>query len=182
MYKISYTGDGENTEYAFSFPFFQNADIKVCIDNNILDNTEYDVNPNADFNGGLVVFPLAPESGCRIDIFRQVSLSRVIDYQTTVKIDPEDLNSDFNFLLSALQDLRAIDIDLSEWANVHDTLLTKVNYAIDTIEDKFSGGAVLGLYNNLINVLDGALPALINDYGSVAEIADLVSYDDYGSL
>ena len=178
MYKISYIGDGENTEFRFAFPFFQESDIKVSIDNQILNNTQYDVNPDDDFNGGLVVFSSAPQSGKNIDIFRQVDLSRVIDYQTTAKIDPEDLNSDFNFLLAALQDIRNIDINLSEWSNVHDTLLSKIDYVISTIEDKFSGGGVLGLYYNLVSVLD----ELINDYGSVSEEADDENNDDYGSI
>ena len=182
MYKISYVGDGENTEFSFSFPFFQEADIKVCIDNEILNNTQYDVNPNDDFNGGLVVFATAPESGQNIDIFRHVDLSRVIDYQTTAKIDPEDLNSDFNFLLAALQDINSIDINISEWVNIHDTVLSKLDYAISTIEDKMSGGAVLGLYYNLVSVLSNALPLLINDYGSVTESADVENNDDYGSI
>jgi hypothetical protein len=182
MYKISYTGDGNTTEYIFSFPFFQNADIKVSIDNELLDNTQYDVNPNNDFNGGIVVFGNAPESGAHIDIFRHVSLNRVIDYQPTLKIDPEDLNSDFNFLLAALQDLNAIDIDLSEWENVHDTLLAEIDYVLQTIEDKMSGGAVLGLYNNLVSVLANALPVLINDYGYITEEAINENNDDYGSI
>ncbi|MBR4624039.1 MAG: hypothetical protein IKO56_00710, partial [Alphaproteobacteria bacterium] len=96
--------------------------------------------------------------------------------------DPEDLNSDFNFLLAAFQDLHNIDIDLSSWANVHDNLLAQINYALQTIEDKLSGGSVLGLYNNLLNVLDSALPSLINDYGYVTEAANNENNDDYGSL
>ncbi|MBR3511219.1 MAG: hypothetical protein IKN73_04120 [Alphaproteobacteria bacterium] len=182
MYKISYVSDGENTEYDFSFPFFQNADIKVAIDNVVLDENQYDVNPNDDFSGGIVVFSVAPESGKTIDIFRRISLNRVIDYQPTLKIDPEDLNSDFNFLVAAFQDLQNVDIDLSEWANVHDNLLTQINYAVDVIKDTLSGGAVLGLFNNLLTVLDGALPKLINDYGFVTEEAPNENRDDYGSL
>lgn len=182
MYKISYIGDGENTEFVFSFPFFQESDVKVSIDNEILNDTQYDVNPNDDFSGGLVVFGTAPQSGKTIDIFRQIDLSRVIDYQPTAKIDPEDLNSDFNFLVAALQDIRNIDINLAEWSNIHDTILNKIDYAISTIEDKLSGGAVLGLYYNLVSVLNDALPQLINDYGSVAETADNVNNDDYGSI
>ena len=54
------------------------------------------------------------------------------------------------------------------------------NYAIQTIQDKLSGGAVLGLYNNLLNVLDNALPSLINDYGYVTEQANNENNDDYG--
>ena len=182
MYKNSYTGDSVNTEFIFSFPFFQNADVKVAIDNVLLDDTQYDVNPNSNFNGGLVVFPTAPLTGKHIDIFRQVSLNRVIDYQPTQKIDPEDLNADFNFLLAAFQDLQEINIDLTSWENIHDNLTTQINYVLQTIEDKFSGGAVLGLYNNLLNVLDNALPTLINDYGYITEPANNENNDDYGSL
>lgn len=182
MYKISYIGDSESTEFSFSFPFFQEADIKVSVDNVLLNTTQYDINPNDDFSGGIVVFPSAPETGKNIDIFRQVDLSRVIDYQPTAKIDPEDLNVDFNFLLAALQDINAIDIDLAQWANVHDTLLTKIDYVISTIEDKMSGGAILGLYYNLVSVLENALPQLINDYGSVTESAGTENNDDYGSI
>ena len=178
MYKISYVGDGESTEFSFSFPFFQEADIKVSIDNTTLNASQYDVNPNDDFTGGTVVFATAPANGKNIDIFRMVDLSRVIDYQTTAQIDPEDLNSDFNFFLAALQDIRAIDMDVANWANVHDNLLTKIDYVIATIEDKLSGGGVLGLYYNLVSVLD----ELINDYGSVDEDADDENNDDYGSI
>lgn len=178
MHKISYVGDGETSEFSFSFPFFQESDVKVSIDNTVLDTTQYAVNPNDDFGGGIVVFASAPENNKNIDIFRQVDLSRVIDYQTTAKIDPEDLNTDFNFLLAALQDIRSIDVDLAQWANVHDNLLTKIDYAISTIEDKMSGGAVLGLYYNLVSVLQD----MINDYGSVAEDADGENNDDYGSI
>lgn len=182
MYKISYTGDGATTEYVFSFPFFQNADIKVSINNEPLNDTQYDVNPNDDFTGGIVVFGTAPASGANIDIFRHVSLNRIIDYQPTEKIDPEDLNSDFNFLLAALKDLNAIDADMDHWENIHETLLNQINYVIETIEDKMSGGAVLGLYNNLVNVLAGALPLLINDYGSITEEAPNENNDDYGGI
>ena len=178
MYKISYTGDGTETEFAFLFPFFQNADVKVAVNNTILTTDDYDVNPNDDFSGGLVVFATAPINGAQIDIFRQVSLTRVIDYQPTSKIDAEDLNSDFNFLLSALQDVRAIDVDLSEWKNVHDNVLSKIDYAVNLIEDKLTGGGVLGLYNNLLSVLND----LINDYGSVSEDASNENNDDYGSI
>lgn len=182
MYKISYTSDGTTTEYAFVFPFFQNADVKVAIDNVILDVAQYDVNPNDKFDGGTIELEAAPESGKQIDIFRRVSLNRIIDYQPTAKIDPEDLNSDFNFLLAALQDLNLINVNLAEWSDIYDNVTTRINYVLDTISDKMSGGAVLGLYNNLLNVLDGALPQLINDYGYVTEEADHATSDDYGSI
>ena len=97
MYKITYTGDGITTQYVFAFPFFQDADIRVAFDDTIIDASQYSVVANDDFDGGTVVFVSPPVTGTQIDIFRQVSLSRVIDYQPTAKIDPEILNSDFIF-------------------------------------------------------------------------------------
>ena len=181
MYKISYTGDGTTTEYVFAFPFFQVADVQVALDN-VKQTSGYTVVPNDDLTGGRVIFEVAPNTDTQIDIFRQISLSRIIDYQPTDKIDPEDLNADFNFLLAAFQDLRGIDIDLASWKNTHDNVVNFLNYTLSVVEDKLSGGGVLGLYNNLVSVLASALPELINDYGSVTEPASLENRDDYGVL
>lgn len=183
MYKISYTADGTTTEFAFAFPFFQTADIHVAINNNINETgPAYTVIPNADFTGGNVVFDVAPDADTKIDIFRQISLSRTIDYQPTQKIDPENLNADFNFLLSAFRDLHSVDIDLAQWVNRHDDIKSLIDYTHAVIKDKLSGGAVLGLYRNLLSVLENALPNLINDYGYVTDGAPNENADDYGVL
>jgi len=181
MYKVSYTGDGQTTEFVFAFPFFQVADVHVVIDDEPVDSG-FSVIPNNNFTGGRVIFVTAPAENKQIDIFRQISLSRIIDYQPTDKIDPEDLNDDFNFLLAAFQDLRAVDVDLSTWRNTHDNVVNFLNYTLGIIEDKLSGGGVLGIYNNLLAVLSSALPELINDYGSITEQAPTENRDDYGVL
>ncbi len=182
MYKVSYVGDGEMAEFLFAFPFFQTADIRVAVDENVLGDADYSVYPNENFDGGTVIFCTPPQSGARIDIFRQVALSRVVDYQPTAKIDPQHLNSDFNFLLDALRDVRAIDVDLAQWRNTHDNVKAFLDYTTDLIKDKLSGGGVLGIYNNLLGVLAGALPALINDYGFITDPAPNENRDDYGVL
>lgn len=183
MYKISYIADGQKTEFNFSFPFFQVDDVRVAVDD-VVDTEKHNfaVMPNEDFSGGNVVFDTPPANNAKIDIFRQVSLSRSIDYQPTKVIDPEDLNSDFNFLLSALQDLRSIDVDLSQWANKHDDIKNLMEYTLSVIKDKMSGGTVLGLYRNLVSVLQNALPKLINDYGLITDAAPNENRDDYGIL
>lgn len=181
MYKVSYVSDGIMTEFDFRFPFFQIADICIAINDN-MSKLNYTVIPNEDFSGGRVVLDEPMNVGDKIDIFRQISLSRIIDYQPTKKIYPEDLNADFNFLLAAFQDLRNIDIDLLEWKNTHDNVKSLIDYTLRVIEDKLSGGAVLGLYKNLLGVLESALPKLINDYGSVSDTAPNETRDDYGIL
>ena len=183
MYKISYTSDGKTTEYPFAFPFFQIADIHIALEElEDAENQSYSVIPNDDFSGGKVVFDVAPPVGIKIDIFRQISLSRIIDYQPTKKIDPEKLNSDFNFLLAAFQDLRAVDMDLSNWSNTHDNIKSLMEHTLSVVKDKLSGGGVLGLYRNLLSVLDNALPKLINDYSYVTDRVPNENRDDYGIL
>ncbi len=182
MHKISYVGDGVTTEFLFAFPFFQDGDIRVALDEVIIEPENYGVVGNDEFDGGTVVFAVAPEDGVKIDIFRQIMLSRVIDYQPTAKIDPEDLNSDFNFILEAFRDLRGIELDLVEWANTHNNVVELVSYTKNLIEDKLGGGGALGLFGNLVSVLEGALPKLINDYGSITEVAPNETRDDYGLL
>ena len=183
MYKISYVADGTETEFTFSFPFFQCADVCVAI-NGAICAPEYNFSiiPNEDFSGGNVVFDVAPDADTKIDIFRQISLSRVIDYQPTKTIDPDDLNADFNFLLAAFQDLQQIDVDISECRNKYDDIKRMMDYTQRVIEDKMSGGTVLGLYRNLVSVLEDALPKLINDYGLITEPAINENNDDYGVL
>ncbi len=182
MYKISYIADGMTSEYAFAFPFFQDADVHVALDDVLATDNQYSVIANEDFDGGNIVFSIPPPENTKIDIFRQISLSRVVDYQPTAKIDPESLNADFNFLLEAFRDLHNIDIDLTEWANTHDNIKNFLEYTVQLIQDKLAGGAVLGLYSNLLSVLNSALPSLINDYGSVSEPAPNENRDDYGVL
>lgn len=180
MYKISYTGDGIATSFAFSFPFFQPLDVRVASGEVLLDDTQYNLLCNEDLTGGTISFATAPIIGAQIDIFRKINLSRFIDYQPTAKIDPENLNADFNFLLEAFKDLNAIDINLTEWQNIHDNVISQINLITDLIEDKTGTGAVLGLYNNLLAVLSTALPRMINDYGDTSGTTE--SIDDYGSL
>jgi hypothetical protein len=183
MYKISYITDGQTTEYTFVFPFFQIADVRVAI-NDIVDNDAYNfsVVPNEDFSGGNIVFDIAPAPDTKLDIFRQISLSRTIDYQSTQPLDMEHLNADFNFLLSAFQDLRSVDIDMAQWRNRHDEIKQLIDYTHSVIQDKLGGAGVLGLYRNLLGVLENALPALINDYGYVTDVAPNENHDDYGSI
>lgn len=182
MHKITYTGDGQTAEYIFAFPFFQPADVRVALSGAIVDETHYSVIPNEDFDGGTVVFAEPIADSIQIDIFRKISLSRVVDYQPTAKIDPENLNCDFNFLLEAFRDLNVADIDLAEWSNTHENVLAFLRYNLDVVQDKLSGGGVMGLYKNLLSVLDNALPKLINDYGSITEPATGEYNDDYGIL
>ena len=182
MHKISYIADGEATEFEFAFPFFQAADVHVAFNEVVLSPDEYSVVENSSFDGGRIVFNNAPTVDTRIDIYRMITLSRVVDYQPTAKIDPEHLNADFNFLIEALKDLHAPDVDIEAWRNTHTNVISFLEYTNSLIQDKLTGGGVLGLYKNLIMVLDNALPNLINDYGYITDTTTDAECDDYGLL
>ncbi len=182
MYKISYDGDDVTLNFVFAFPFFNDADVKVAINEKILSTDEYSVIANQYLDGGEILLNHPPKSGDKIDIFRQIELIRTIDYQPIAKINPQNLNADFNFLLEAFKDLKEIDIDLIEWKNIHQNTVQFLEYTNSLVLDGLTGGGVLGLYNNLLSVLDNALPKLINDYGYITDVAPNENKDDYGIL
>lgn len=182
MHKIKYNGDGTTTDFLFAFPFYQLSDVWVALNGRVLERTDFGVYPNEDMTGGTVIFPIAPARDDVIEIFRQITLRRLVDYQPTAKIDPEDLNTDFNILYDAMHDVYREEIDLIEWRNIHDNVSALVEYTKNLIEDKLSGGGVLGIYNNLVSVLADARPYLINDYGYITDAAPNEARDDYGVL
>ena len=85
-------------------------------------------------------------------------------------------------MVEAFKDLREIDIDLTEWKNTHNNVMSFLEYNLSVIQDKLGGAAVMGLYGNLVSVLENALPKLINDYGSITDVAPNETRDDYGIL
>ncbi len=182
MYKISYIGDGQAFSFAFTFPFFQPLDVRVAINEVLLDSAQYSLQSDEGLTGGIISFANPPALDARIDIFRKINLSRFIDYQPAAKIDPENLNSDFNFILEAFRDLNSVEISIAQWQNIHDNVVHQMDVIKELIDDKTGGGAALGLYNNLLSVLSTAIPRMINDYGIAADTGPSESIDDYGTL
>ena len=123
MNTITYTGDGQTSEFNFNAKWFQDADIRVAVDDVMLDASEYSVLPpkpeikyetpeQAAANnmggrtriGGRVRLASAPSDGSQIDITRQVALGRIIRYQKTEPINPNDLNTDLDQIVEYLRD------------------------------------------------------------------------------
>lgn len=102
-------GNGSTTEFNFNFPYFENSNIIVTVNNQTA--SAYNIigtsgGEDADFpyTGGKVVFETAPTSFDNITIARNLPLTRVVDYQPTAKIDPTTLNQDLNYLMEVLKD------------------------------------------------------------------------------
>ncbi len=137
MQKVSYMGNGETTEFAFNFPYFENSNIIVTKNNVAATGYEIIGNPgglDADipYIGGRVVFEIAPTALDNITIARQLPLSRVTDYQPLEKINPTTLNQDMNYMMEILKDLQdefeTLQTQYSEIANKESTavLLAKM--------------------------------------------------------
>lgn len=110
MQKVSYTGNGETTEFYFNFPYYQDTDVVVLVNNttapeyNIIGNSGGE-NADIPYVGGCVVFDTAPNENDTITISRHLPLSRSIDYQPLAQIEPTVLNQDMNYLMEVIKDL-----------------------------------------------------------------------------
>ena len=111
MQKVSYMGNGETTEFNFTFPYYESTNIIVT--KNGAATTGYQIvgtsgglDADIPYTGGKVVFETAPTALDSITIARSLPLLRTIDYQPTAKIDPTTLNQDMNYLMEVLKDLK----------------------------------------------------------------------------
>jgi len=117
MQKVSYTGNGETTEFYFNFPYYQNTDVVVLVNNatapeyNIIGNSG-GVDADIPYVGGCVVFNVAPGENDTITISRHLPLSRSVDYQPLAQIEPTTLNQDMNYLMEVIKDLNDELLDL----------------------------------------------------------------------
>ena len=121
MNKYTFTGDGRNKDFYFTFPFFSRGDVVVQL--NRVEATGYGMflipgNGNNDFpfTGGHIHFAVAPQVSDTITIERKLQLTRVIDYQPTVALNPTTVNQDMNYFFELLKDIKN---DLQE---LHETI------------------------------------------------------------
>ena len=110
MQKVSYMGNGETTEFTFSFPYFENSNIIVT--KNGATATGYSIvgtsaglDADIPYTGGKVVFETAPTALDSITIARSLPLTRTVDYQPLAKLEPTTLNQDANYLMEVIKDL-----------------------------------------------------------------------------
>ena len=142
MKKVSYIGNDETTIFYFSFPYYEKSNIVVTVNGAAASGVEVVGNPggiNADFPfiGGHIAFDNAPGDTDVITISRVLPLSRVVDYQQMVQIDPKTLNMDMNYIKQVLDDLNE---ELDEIQETTDTdKLNEVKQKIDAINERLDG-------------------------------------------
>ena len=138
MQKVSYMGNGETTEFSFTFPYYENTNIIVT--KNGAATTGYQIvgtsgglDADIPYVGGKVVFETAPTALDSITIARSLPLERTIDYQPTAKIDPTTVNQDMNYMMEILKDMQdQLDTFRTQYADFADsdsaaTILARIN-------------------------------------------------------
>ncbi|MCL2758147.1 MAG: hypothetical protein FWE64_02380 [Alphaproteobacteria bacterium] len=110
--KITYTGDGNTSQFHFDFAVWRAADVKVSRNGLPVPAAEYKLTlnklpANASFghDGGNIAFKVPPKIGDAITLFRELAHQRVVSYQPMKPVDPAALNADANYIMEVVRDM-----------------------------------------------------------------------------
>ena len=102
--RVQYTATSSQTVFAYGFPIFEDADLKVYQDTTLLTlTTDYTVSGAASSSGGNVTLGTGATSGDIITIYRDLAVARSSDYQTGGDLLAETLNDDLDKLVMMVQ-------------------------------------------------------------------------------
>lgn len=195
MNKFTFTGNGRNKNFYFTFPFFSKNDIVVKINNTVA--TEYGVfciqgtnNNDFPFTGGHIHFASAPKSTDIVTIERKLQLNRLIDYQPTAALNPTTVNQDMNYFFELLKDIKS---DLAGFAQTYadftdtetaQTLLTQINAVMTEIDNLGDISTINTSLTNLGTSVSNLNTALTNLSNSVDGLTTTVGTHttDIGTL
>lgn len=148
----TYTGNGATTNYSFTFPYLETADIKVSVDGN--DTSAYTL-----ANATTVSFNVAPENGAAIRIYRQTDDgSLAATFYPGSSIRSQDLNDNFTKSLYIAQEAKAL-ASTAATGDIPDGGITSSLLATDAV--------------STVKIADGAVttPKLADNAVSTAKIA-----------
>jgi len=95
--KNQYTASANQTVFAYSFPIFADADIKVYVGSTLKTlSTHYSVSGALSANGGNVTLGTGASNGDIVTIYRDMAVSRTSDYQSNSYFLAETLNDDLD--------------------------------------------------------------------------------------
>ena len=158
-----YTGDGTTTSYSFVFPYIDETDIKVTLDDVL--TTAYSL-----ANATTIEFATAPESGVAIRIYRDTDDSaNKATFFAGSAVRSQDLNDNFLQALYLSQEAQTISTSISEGGLIENSI-TGFHLANDSVgSDQILAGAV-----DTAELADGAVTTVKLDDLAVtdAKIAD----------
>ncbi len=104
--RVQYTvGSSSTTTFAYGFPIFQEADLKVYVDSTLKTlTTHYSVTGEGTTSGGNVVFG-SGLTNCTVTIFRDVEIARTTDFPTSGSFQVGSLNTELDTITAVQQEL-----------------------------------------------------------------------------
>lgn len=106
--RVQYTATSGQTVFAYGFPIFEDADLKVYVGSTLKTlTTDYTVSGAATTSGGNVTFGSGLTAGDIVTIYRDLAVARTSDYQTGGDLLAETLNDDFDKLVMMVQQSEA---------------------------------------------------------------------------
>ncbi|ADD94398.1 hypothetical protein [uncultured phage MedDCM-OCT-S05-C113] len=104
--RVQYTvGSSATTTFAYGFPIFQEADLKVYVDSTLKTlTTHYSVTGEGTTSGGNVVFG-SSLTNCTVTIFRDVEIARTTDFPTSGAFQVGSLNTELDTITAVQQEL-----------------------------------------------------------------------------
>ena len=106
--RVQYTASSSQTVFAYGFPIFTDADLKVYQGTTLLTlTTHYTVSGAATSVGGNVTLVTGATSGDIITIYRDLAVARSSDYQTGGDLLAETLNDDLDKIVMMVQQSEA---------------------------------------------------------------------------
>lgn len=111
--RIQYTATSGQTVFAYGFPIFEDADLKVYVGSTLKTlgstaaSSHYTVSGAATTSGGNVTFGAGLTAGDIVTIYRDLAVARASDYQTGGDLLAETLNDDLDKLVMMVQQSEA---------------------------------------------------------------------------
>ncbi len=103
--RIQYTGDGTQSAFAYPFPVFNDADLKIYVDGVLQTlSTDYAVTGSGNSSGGIVTFTTPPATALTVTLVRELSVARTTDFQESGEFRAKVINDELDRLIAMIQE------------------------------------------------------------------------------
>ncbi|MBO4480243.1 MAG: hypothetical protein J5742_01285 [Alphaproteobacteria bacterium] len=183
----TFNGDGNTTSFYFTFAFFGTNDIHVSINNvtqtsdafTVYPNTTSGDAPDIPYTGGRIDFAVAPTNNSTIKVWRDIDLTRHIDYQPTAQLQSHQLNQDFNQCIEILKELTTKINNLISLATT--PTLAELLSELTTIHTQLTGFVTTDNLTTLNDTVSGHTTAIntLNGYDYVVASQNPTAENNY---
>lgn len=104
--RIRYLGDGVQTQFGFTFPIFEDEDLKVFFGASVVpESSGYTVTGAGQSAGGTVTFETPPGDGVAVTLLRDVAIKRTTDFSESGDFRASVINNELDRLTAVAQQL-----------------------------------------------------------------------------